>query len=194
MSRKVWLVRSRLAVRNARRLPSRWCSFSPAIHTDGSVRTSVRLSNDSRSGPGRSSVVPVGACILLKIIARLCRSRVGSPLTSMKCAACVTGSNTMMNSAGSCSDIEAFSPGANSMASSVISSISSSRPVSGRSTPEPQKICRKYSTIGSRCGSCAAMRRTRGTHRERDLDHLVEGRLIAAGAQRAIVRCPCAST
>ena len=29
---------------------------------------------------------------------------VGSPLTSMNCAACVTGSNTMTNSAGSCSD------------------------------------------------------------------------------------------
>ena len=60
----------RLAVRNGRRLPSRSCSLSPAIQTDGSVRTSVRLSNDTRNGPGRISVVPVGACVLLKTIAK----------------------------------------------------------------------------------------------------------------------------
>ena len=39
--------------------------MSPAIHTDGSTRTSVRLSSESRSGPGRSSMVPVGARTLL---------------------------------------------------------------------------------------------------------------------------------
>ena len=75
----------------------------------GSTRASVRFSNDSRSGPGCISVVPVGARALLKTIARLWRSRVCSPFTSMKWAACVTGSNTITNSAGSCSDICAFS-------------------------------------------------------------------------------------
>ena len=40
--------------------------------------------------------------------------------------------------------------------------IRSSASSSGRSTPEPQKIWRKYSDIGRVWGSCAAMRRTLG--------------------------------
>src|SRR6266702_171383 len=57
MSRKVWLVSRRLAVRNGRRLPSRSWSFCPAIHTPGSTRTSVRFSSESRNGPGRIASV-----------------------------------------------------------------------------------------------------------------------------------------
>ncbi len=47
----------------------------------------------------------------------------------MKCAACVTGSNTIRNSAGICSDICAFSPGGSSIASIVIFSSKSSNPL-----------------------------------------------------------------
>ena len=47
----------------------------------------------------------------------------------MKCAECVTGSNTMMNWCGSCSDRTAFSPGGNSSASSVTSSVSGAKAI-----------------------------------------------------------------
>ena len=116
-----------------------------------------------------------------------CRSLVGSPLTSMKCAACVTGSNTMTNSAGNCTEICAFSPGPSSIESMVISSRICSRPVSGRSMPVPQKVWRKYSHTGS------VMRIVRRdppharAHGEGDLDHLVERRLVGLRAQRAVV-------
>ena len=62
----------------------------------------------SRNGPGRISTVPFCAKTLLKTTVRFCRSRVGSPFTSMNCVVCVTGSNTMQNSDGSCTDISAF--------------------------------------------------------------------------------------
>ena len=80
----------------------------------------------------------------------------------MNCAECVTGSNTMMNCAGSCSDSTAFSPAGSSSASSTTSSVSDANDSLLKSTPELQKICLKYSQIGSVLGSCAAMRRTRG--------------------------------
>ena len=80
----------------------------------------------------------------------------------MNCAACVTGSNTMMNSVGNCSDIIAFSPAGSSSASSVTSSVSVANDSSSKSTPELQNTCLKYSQSGSVLGSCAAMRRTRG--------------------------------
>ena len=54
MSRKVWLVKSRLAVRNGRRRSISSSSASPAIHTPGKSRRRVRFSSDSRNGPGRS--------------------------------------------------------------------------------------------------------------------------------------------
>src|SRR6266571_3494676 len=120
MSRNVWLVSRRLAVRNGRRLPSRSWSLSPAIHTPGSTRASVRFSSEIRSGPGRIARVAFGALTLLKTTVRFWRSRVGSPLTSMNCAECVTGSNTITNCAGSCSDSEARSPGGSSIESSTI--------------------------------------------------------------------------
>src|ERR1700687_2297898 len=80
----------------------------------------------------------------------------------MNCAACVTGSNTMMNSLGNCSDSTAFSPAGSSSASRVTSSVSDANDSLLRSTPELQKTCLKYSQTGSVLGSCAAMRLTRG--------------------------------
>ena len=41
----------------------------------------------------------------------------------MNCAECVTGSNTMMNCAGNCSDSTAFSPAGSSSASITTSSV-----------------------------------------------------------------------
>src|SRR6185437_3809854 len=163
MSRKVWLVRRRFAVRNRLRLPRRSCISSPATHTPGSTRTSVRFSRTRRIGPGRIFTLPVGACSLLNTTVRFWRSRVASPWTSRNCVECVTGSNRMQNCAGRCSDRIAFSPGARSTVSITIFSSSRSYVSSaGRSTPELQKICRKYSEKGSVSGSCASMRRTRG--------------------------------
>src|ERR1700760_5141058 len=103
-------------------------------------------------------MVPVGGCDLLKISDSCWRSLVGSPCTSMNCAECVTGSNTMMNCGGSCSDSTALSPAGNSSASNVTSSVSDSNSSSFRSTPELQKTCLKYSQSGSPLGSCAAIR------------------------------------
>src|SRR5216683_2277879 len=80
----------------------------------------------------------------------------------MNWAEWVTGSNTMMNSFGSCSDSTAFSPAGSSSASSTTSLESDANDSSSKSTPELQKICLKYSQIGSVFGSCAAIRRTRG--------------------------------
>ena len=59
---------------------------------------------------------------LSKISDSACRSFVGSPFTSMNCAVCVTGSKTMMNFAGSCSEMIAFSPAGSSSDSSTIAS------------------------------------------------------------------------
>ncbi len=80
----------------------------------------------------------------------------------MNCAACVTGSNTMMKSEGNCSDIVAFSPAGSSSVSSVTSSVSDAKDSLLRSTPELQNTCLKYSQTGSEFGSCAAMRLIRG--------------------------------
>src|SRR5437588_7880032 len=80
----------------------------------------------------------------------------------MNCAECVTGSNTMIKSGGSCSDIVAFSPAGSSSVSSVTSSVSEANDSLLRSTPELQNTCLKYSQTGSELGSCAAMRRIRG--------------------------------
>ena len=101
----------------------------------------MRFSSDSRSGPGCISTVPTGAFTLLKTMDSVCRSRVGSPLTSMNCVPWVTGSNTMTKSFGNCTDSTAFSPGGNSI-ESMVNSARLSPNVSGRSTPELQKICR----------------------------------------------------
>ncbi len=62
-----------------------------ATHSPGSTRASVWFSSDKRSGPGRSSTVSVGARSLSRTSVRFWRSRVGSPLTSRNCVACVTG-------------------------------------------------------------------------------------------------------
>src|ERR1700738_2903228 len=80
----------------------------------------------------------------------------------MNWAECVTGSNTMTNCGGSCSDNTAFSPAGSSSASSVTSSVSDSNDSLLRSTPQLQNTCLKYSHSGSVFGSCAAMRLTRG--------------------------------
>jgi hypothetical protein len=121
----------------------------------------VRFSSVKRNGPGCISIVVVGCCSLLNTIDSDCRSRVGSPFTSMNCAVCVTGSTTITNSAGSVNDSNAFSPGGSSISSSVISSTIRSKASSGRSMPELQNIWRQYSEGGSRFGSCAAIERTR---------------------------------
>ena len=105
----------------------------------------------------------------------------------MNCAECVTGSNTMMNCAGNCSDSTAFSPAGNSSASSTTSSDSCSNDSLLKSTPELQKTCLKYSQIGS------VLRIMRGDAADAradgkgDLDLLVDRGLIAAGAQAAMV-------
>src|ERR1700680_1317495 len=80
----------------------------------------------------------------------------------MNWAACVTGSNTMMNSPGNCNDITALSCGGSSSVSSVTSSVSDANDSLLRSTPELQNTCLKYSQTGSVLGSCAAMRLIRG--------------------------------
>src|SRR3984885_12295322 len=105
---------------------------------------------------------PVGGCDLLKTSESCWRSLVGSPCTSMNCAECVTGSNTMTNCGGSCSDRIAFSPAGSSSASSVTSSLSDAKDSLSKSTPELQNTCLKYSHSGSEFGSCAAIRLTRG--------------------------------
>ncbi len=133
------------------------------MKTEGSTRTPAWLSNDSRSGPGRMvTVPPVGVGVFLKIIDNCWRSLVGSPWTSMNWAVCVTGSNTMMKSCGSCSDIVAFSPAGSSSASSVTSSVNEAKDSLSRSTPELQNTCLKYSHKGNEFGSCAAMCLIRG--------------------------------
>src|ERR1700678_3138896 len=78
----------------------------------------------------------------------------------MNFAAWVTGSKTMMNCGGSCSDRTVFSCGGSSSASSVTSSVSEAKLSLLRSTPELQNTCLKYSQSGSESGSCAAIRRT----------------------------------
>src|SRR4029453_4084667 len=92
-----------------------------------------------------------------------CCSRVGSPFTSMNCDMWATGSNTIKNASGRCSESSTFSPGGSSTECSVISLMSSAKASSsGKSTPELQNNCLKYSIHGSACGSCAAIFRTRG--------------------------------
>ena len=59
----------------------------------------------------------------------------------MNCAECVTGSNTMMNCGGNCSDNTAFSPAGNSSASSMTSFDSAANDSSLKSTPELQNTC-----------------------------------------------------
>ena len=85
--------------------------------------------------------MPDGACTLLKTIAMSWRSRVGSPFTSMNWVACVTGSNTITNCAGSCTERMHFSPAGSSTESMTISRMISSNRASGRSMPELQKTC-----------------------------------------------------
>ena len=64
-SRKVWLDNIRLAVRNGLRLPSSSWSASAATKTVGRVRVPDWLSSESRNGPGRKVMDPVGGCALL---------------------------------------------------------------------------------------------------------------------------------
>ncbi len=79
--------------------------------------------------------VAVGERTLLKTMEMSRRSPVGSPLTSRNRALWVTGSKTIMNSDGSCSDNTALSPAGNSTESIVIFSMRSSNPSSGKSIP-----------------------------------------------------------
>src|SRR6516225_7662478 len=160
MSRNTWFVSSRFAVRNGLRLASSPWSLSLATQSPGSTRESVWFSSDKRNGPGRNSTVSVGVRSLSRTSVRFWRSRVGSPLTSRKRVAWVTGSRTITNSAGNCSERIAFSRGGSSTDSRTISWIRSSK-LSGTSIPEPQNTCRKYSLNGSSLGSCAEILRTR---------------------------------
>ena len=188
MSRKVWLVSSRLAVRKGRRLASRSCSATSAIHTEGSARTSVRFSTASRKGPGPHfgglGRAPAPCC---RSSESVCRSLVGSPFTSMKCAAWVTGSNTMRKRSGICSDICAFSPAGSferierdllhHVLEAFLGQVDAGAP---EDLPEILPHGQRMRIVR---GDAAHAR----IDREGDLDHLVERRLIAGGAERAVV-------
>ena len=144
-------------------MPSRSCSRSPAIHTEGSTRRSVRLSSDSRSGPGRISGCRSASWTLLNTIEMSGARVVGSPWTSMNWAAVGHRLEDDDESAGSCSDRTAFSPGGNSTESIVIflDDLLEAvfRQVDAR-TPEDLAVI--FPRSAGSCGSCAAIRRTRG--------------------------------
>ncbi len=115
------------------------CNASPATQTVGRTRVSVRFSKAMRSGPGRMSSVWFCRWSRSMASVRLCRSRVGSPLTWMNWTQCVTGSKMMMNSSGSWREIVPFSPAGSSTKSSAKVSITGWKSSSsGRSTPELQ--------------------------------------------------------
>ena len=144
----------------------------------------MRFSSDSRNGPGCISTVPTGAFTLLKTIDSVCRSRVGSPLTSMNCVPWVTGSNTMTKSFGNCTDSTAFSPGGNSievdgeLGEAVAQCL---RQIDARAPENLPVIFGFGQRVGIMGGDAAHAR----AHGEGDLDHLVERRLVARGAEPA---------
>ena len=142
-----------------------------------------------RSGPGRISTVPVRRVHSLNTIDRLWRSRVGSPFTSMNCAAWVTGSKTITNSAGSCSERIAFSPGRqlDRVEHDLLDQpLEILRQVDARAPEDLAAIFDQRERIRVVGGDPAHARADREGH----LDHLVEGRLVARGAERAAVVAP----
>ena len=158
--------------------------MSPATHSAGSTRRSVRFSSASRSGPGRISTVPVGALTSLNTIDSVWRSLVGSPLTSMNCVPCVTGSNAMTKSSGSCTDNTARSPGGSSIESMVKSAkalVQRSRQIDARAPENLPVIFDLRQRIRIVAGDAPHPR----ADRECNLDHFVERRLVAAGAKSA---------
>ena len=114
------------------------------------------------------------------------RSLVGSPCTSMKCAECVTGSNTMMNCVGNCSDSTAFSPAGSSSASSTTSSVSGANDSSLRSIARAPEHLLVIFPERQRIGIMRRDAPDPGADGKGDLDLLVDRGLIAAGAQSAI--------
>ena len=182
MSRKVWLVSSRLAVRNGLRRPSRSCSLSPATHSAGQHARvgAVFQRQPQRPGPqldraGRRpqlvedhrQVLPLARRLALDVDElRRMRHRIedddelGRQLQRQE----------RLLAGRQLDRVEG----------DLLRSADRDHP--GRSTPELQKIWRKYSANGSSSGSCAAIRRTRAADREGHLDHLVERRLVAGGA------------
>jgi len=143
-----------LGVRNGLRFPIMLSSVSPPPQTPGSTRVSVRFSSARRSGPGRSSMVPVGACSLLVDQRQVCRSRVGSPFGRMTARHASPASKTMMNWAGSCSDRigllarRQLDRVERDLIEQLFERVSAGR------TPEPQNIWRQYSgaTTHADCG------------------------------------------
>src|SRR5512139_1543 len=104
----------------------------------------------------------------------------------MKWAACVTGSKTITNSSGSCSDISAFSPGGSSIASMVIFSRSSSNPVSGRSPRAPENLSEMFPDR-EQMGIVGRDSPQARADRKGDFDHFVECRFITGSGERAVV-------
>src|SRR5438046_622432 len=72
----------------------------------------------------------------------------------MNCAACVTGSNTMMKSEGNFSDITAFSPAGSSSVSSVTSSVSCAKDSLLRSWSPPSSIRRAMASATAWSAVC----------------------------------------
>ena len=92
----------------------------------------------------------------------------------------------MMNSAGSCSEMIAFSPGGSSSDSSVISSKTSSKfsgSVEAGAEIDLAEIFDRRQLVRIVRGDAAHAR----VDGEGDLDHLVERRLVVGGAERAAV-------
>ena len=116
----------------------------------------------------------------------VCRSRVGSPLTSMNCVPWVTGSKAITNSLGNCTDNTALPPGGRSIevdgefGETVAQCI---RQVDARA-PEYLAIIFDF---GERIGVMGADMANPRADGECDLDHFVEGGLVARGAQPAII-------
>ena len=105
----------------------------------------------------------------------------------MKWAACVTGSKTITNSAGSCSDMSAFSPAGSSMASMLILSSTCSKSCFGQIDARAPENLPEILEYRQRVGVVRRDPAQAGTDGEGDFDHLVQRRLIATSAQRAVI-------
>ena len=141
-----------------------------------------------RSGPGRISVVRVGEWPLLKITARVWRSSVGSPFTSMKWAECVTGSNTITKSAGSVQRHLRLLAGRKldrvdgELAPACSSKAGLGQIEAGAPEDLPEVFPHRQRLRIVRRDPPHAR-----AHGEGDLDHLVQRRLVGARAERAVV-------
>ena len=99
---------------------------------------------------------------------------------------CVTGSNTMQNSAGSWIDSSAFSPGGSSITSMVKSSKRCLEIVRQVDARAPEMLAGIFD-VGQRIRIVPRDPAHARAYGEHDLDHLVQRRLVAASTQRAVV-------